>query len=218
MGVSIFIKDKLELFTISGELELELNKIGFPDYEYKIYLTLVKVCEGKMSEISKLSGVPYQKVYDVISMLERKGFVKVINKRPKRVKLIDPNISFEKYKQDIIEQIDRIQTKINNLFKENKRKGDQSTIIEGKRSVITFLRNKINEARTVKVVYPGIPKWLVNILRRFNGELYLVVKDEDMKKVKDLKGYIKFNNNVIARYIIFDDEISVIFTRTLYNC
>ncbi|TRM85855.1 TrmB family transcriptional regulator, partial [Sulfolobus sp. E3] len=54
---------------MSGELEEKLIKIGFSRYESKVYSTLTKICNAKMRELAELSGVPYQKVYDVVSRL-----------------------------------------------------------------------------------------------------------------------------------------------------
>ncbi|MCY0860702.1 MAG: TrmB family transcriptional regulator [Sulfolobaceae archaeon] len=199
---------------MSGELEEKLIKIGFSRYESKVYSSLTKLCNAKMRELAELSGVPYQKVYDVVSRLEKKGFVKVINGKPKRVKLIDPNISFENYKQTIIEQIDKIVAEINTITKDKSK--ERSTVIEGRRQVMSFVRNMISEAKILKVVYPKIPGWLIKLLRNFNGELYLVVKSEDMKKVKGLRGKIKYNDEVNAKFMIFNDEITVVFTDESY--
>ncbi|TRM86370.1 hypothetical protein DJ521_05720 [Sulfolobus sp. E3] len=138
----------------------------------------------------------------------------MINGKPKRVKLIDPNISFENYKQTIIEQIDKIVAEINTITKDKSK--ERSTVIEGRRQVMSFVKNMISEAKTLKVVYPRIPSWMVKLLRNFNGELYLVVRSEDMEKVKGLKGKIKYNDEVNSKFIIFNDEITAVFTDESY--
>ncbi len=199
---------------MSGELEEKLIKIGFSSYESKVYSSLTRLCNAKMRELAELSGVPYQKVYDVVSRLEKKGFVKVVNGRPKRVKLVDPNISFENYKQSIIEQIDKIVAEVNTITKDKSK--ERSTVIEGRRQVMSFVKNMISEAKILKIVYPRIPVWMTKLLREFNGKLYLVVRSEDMEKVKGLKGNIKYNDEVNTKFIIFNDEITAIFTDESY--
>ncbi|NON62280.1 TrmB family transcriptional regulator [Acidianus sp. RZ1] len=79
-----------------------LLKLGLTEYEARIYVILLKNCYMTMKDLSELSKVPYQRVYDVVKMLESKGLVKVIYRRPRKVKLIDPKIALPTYRDSIV--------------------------------------------------------------------------------------------------------------------
>ncbi|WP_052349453.1 helix-turn-helix domain-containing protein [Candidatus Acidianus copahuensis] len=49
-----------------------LLKLGLTEYEARIYVILLKNCYMTMKDLSELSKVPYQRVYDVVKMLEQR--------------------------------------------------------------------------------------------------------------------------------------------------
>jgi len=53
----------------------ELKKLGFNEYQAKIYTALVGLGVATASEISQSSGVPPNKVYSVIDSLKKRGLV-----------------------------------------------------------------------------------------------------------------------------------------------
>jgi len=53
----------------------ELKKLGFNEYQAKIYTALVGLGVATASEISQASGVPPNKVYSVIDTLKKRGLV-----------------------------------------------------------------------------------------------------------------------------------------------
>ncbi|MFW9921991.1 MAG: TrmB family transcriptional regulator [Candidatus Thorarchaeota archaeon] len=53
----------------------ELKKLGFNEYQAKIYTALVGLGVATASEISQASGVPPNKVYSVIDSLKKRGLV-----------------------------------------------------------------------------------------------------------------------------------------------
>jgi sugar-specific transcriptional regulator TrmB len=59
-----------------------LQELGLTDYEMKAYLSLLTDPGRQASEISKNSDVPVSKIYDVLSSLERKGWVESQHGRP----------------------------------------------------------------------------------------------------------------------------------------
>ena len=53
----------------------ELKKLGFNEYQAKVYTALVGLGVATASEISQASGVPPNKVYSVIDTLKKRGLV-----------------------------------------------------------------------------------------------------------------------------------------------
>lgn len=85
-----------------------LKKMGFREYEARVYATLASKKEATASEIHKLSGVPRTKVYEVLRTLESKGFVETIKSSPASFRAIDPEKVFEEYKQDFVNTVDTV--------------------------------------------------------------------------------------------------------------
>jgi len=77
-----------------------LRKLGLPSYEIKVFLTLLQAGQMKAREISKISGIPYGRIYDVLYSLEQKGLVSVIPSEPRIFAAIDSSIAIE----NLIEQ------------------------------------------------------------------------------------------------------------------
>lgn len=65
-------------------IEEKLKILNLNNYEIKAYLTLIHKGKSKASFISQDSGVPYGKIYDVLSSLENKGLVTIIPEDVKR--------------------------------------------------------------------------------------------------------------------------------------
>ncbi|MFX0073763.1 MAG: helix-turn-helix domain-containing protein, partial [Candidatus Hermodarchaeota archaeon] len=56
---------------IPDSVKESLRDIGLTDYEISIYLTLI--CKGPMDarELSEASGVPYSRIYNILTQLEK---------------------------------------------------------------------------------------------------------------------------------------------------
>lgn len=72
-----------------------LIRLGLNRYEAKAYVTLLIRGVATASEISDLSGIPYTRVYDVLSSLESKGFVVSVPGRPMKFQALDPDIALK---------------------------------------------------------------------------------------------------------------------------
>lgn len=79
---------------------MELKDFGLDAYESAAFVTLVKEGMCTAHVLSRSSGVPYGKVYPVLSSLEKKGFVQVFDGLPKRFAAVDPKIVFERVVED----------------------------------------------------------------------------------------------------------------------
>jgi len=73
-------------------LKEDLKLIDLTDYEVAVYLTLLK--EGPLTGtiLSKLSNVPHGKTYVTSSTLQKKGFITIMQEKPKIFQAINPDI------------------------------------------------------------------------------------------------------------------------------
>jgi sugar-specific transcriptional regulator TrmB len=62
-----------------------MESLGLTSYETKVYLSLLETGSMTASDISKRSGVPYSKIYEVLNSLEDKGWLESDSSRPQKL-------------------------------------------------------------------------------------------------------------------------------------
>lgn len=63
---------------------MDLQLIGLNSYESKAYETLVKFGKATANQISENSGVPYGRIYDTLSSLQRKKLISLVPSKTKQ--------------------------------------------------------------------------------------------------------------------------------------
>jgi len=94
-----------------------LQKLGLTKYESLAYITLLKLGTSKATDLTKESGIPHTRIYDVLSSLHRKGFVDIMHGTPRMYKPVNPELVFEKLKEEIINDIRVIKDALLELYK-----------------------------------------------------------------------------------------------------
>jgi HTH-type transcriptional regulator, sugar sensing transcriptional regulator len=69
---------------ISDKSRRAMESLGLTGYEIKAYLSILQEGPAIASDISKRSGVPYSKIYEVINSLEDKGWLESSSSRPQK--------------------------------------------------------------------------------------------------------------------------------------
>ena len=94
--------------SISDKSRKALDKIGLTSYEIRTFSSLLKTGELTASDLSQKSGVPYSKIYEVLGILEEKGWIGSDDSRPTKYFAKSPATGIETTKQ-----------KMESEFKEN---------------------------------------------------------------------------------------------------
>lgn len=100
------------------EIIEKLQKLGLTKYESLAYITLLKLGPSKATDITKESGIPHTRVYDVLSSLHRKGFVDVMQGSPRLYKPVNPEVVLEKIKEEIVQDIEGLKAAFLDLYRE----------------------------------------------------------------------------------------------------
>jgi sugar-specific transcriptional regulator TrmB len=74
----------------SEKIMRTLKDLGLTEYETRAYIALVSGGPTTAGNLSKLANVPYSRIYDVLSKLERKGWIEVQSGRPIRYRAKPP--------------------------------------------------------------------------------------------------------------------------------
>lgn len=80
---------------VSNSLTLEMQKLGFTDYEAKIYIQLFSLQPATAYELSKATGVPRANAYHAIESLTRKSAVQPVSEDPVRYIPVPPEVLLE---------------------------------------------------------------------------------------------------------------------------
>ncbi len=74
-----------------AELRDSLQRhVDMSEYESQVYLALVQDGKQSMRDLSEASGVPKQRVYDIVEELRERGFVELDDSYPKKAYAVDP--------------------------------------------------------------------------------------------------------------------------------
>ena len=89
--------------SVSDQTQKSLEKVGLTSYEIKSFVALIKSGENTASDLSKQCGVPYSKIYEVLGVLEEKGWIGSDKSRPTKYFAKSPNSALQTTKQRIEE-------------------------------------------------------------------------------------------------------------------
>ena len=87
--------------SISDKARKAMEKIGLTSYEIRTYSALLRSDELTASDLSQKSGVPYSKIYEVLGVLEEKGWISSDESRPTRYFAKSPSTGLNMTKQNM---------------------------------------------------------------------------------------------------------------------
>ncbi|HET8793132.1 MAG TPA: helix-turn-helix domain-containing protein [Nitrososphaeraceae archaeon] len=80
---------------ISDKSRKAMESLGLTSYEIKVYLSLLEQGSMTASDISKISGVPYSKIYEVLNSLDNKVWLESDSSRPQKFYPKSPSTALE---------------------------------------------------------------------------------------------------------------------------
>ena len=124
----------------------EMKKIGFSQYEAKAYLTLLGIWPSNGYMLSKESGIPRSKIYEVTNSLIKKHiiFEKKLEKGSVFIPL-EPENLISDIKKNYINIIDHVKKETTTLYS-NKKNKFESKVICGRTNIFNFISNMMKQA------------------------------------------------------------------------
>src|SRR4030067_1386736 len=94
----------------------KLKELGFSEYEAKAYTALVTENPLTAYEISKNTGIPSSKVYEVIRKLELKHMIQAIHGERSKIFIpVPPDEFVQNFRSSIDNNLHAVQTNLNNF-------------------------------------------------------------------------------------------------------
>lgn len=93
-----------------------LAELGLSEYEGKAYLSLLRESPATAYEISKHSGIPTSKIYEVLKKLTGKGMIALFqNEKTKRYIPVEPEIFLERHRSRTESVVKRLKQELTAL-------------------------------------------------------------------------------------------------------
>lgn len=140
-------------------MEEQLKELGLSEYEIKVYLALLKGGTLTGGAVSKFSGVPHGRTYEVLLKLADKGFVSITPFKPKLFKAVNPEISVKYTIQRKIEELNRLEKEILQNLKNiektpEKTTTEKITVLSGRKNVLPVIHHFYKTAdKYLKVMF-----------------------------------------------------------------
>ena len=124
----------------------DMKKLGFSEYECKAYLTLLEDYPLNGYALSKNSGIPRSRIYEVLENLIVKQMVFAQTEEKNRLYYpVEPDIFIKKLKENYQAVFSNISQHTSRLYK-TKKQDDKLVVIKGRQNIIDFLNLLIKGA------------------------------------------------------------------------
>ena len=212
--------------SVSDKTKKSLENIGLTSYEIRSYTTLLKEGEINASEISEKSSVPYSKIYEVLGILEEKGWIGSDDSRPTKYFAKSPTTALETTKQstenEFLKNQSVILTELTSLYeKSGTSEKPDIWVISGAMNIVGKIMELVENCRSeVLIAIPQageeIVKQSLPKLRQLNEKgvkITILTSDKlDKESVKAISriAKIKIKSGLFGGGIISDKRYVVI--------
>jgi sugar-specific transcriptional regulator TrmB len=201
-------------------MENEAKLLGLNSYEFRAYQALIRLGKATAPKISKLSSVPSSRVYDILSSLESKGYIKTINDKVKYFIASDPIevIKLIRNKKKELENLEIEFGKLEQIY--DTREDEPVIVVKGNRNFHRLIKEKPDAKKyryTIKYNSMINPEWIQGYKSKLKKKVdikNLVRFDEQTKKNvmkwKDVLPEIKAIENEGVLMSLIDDHYVMI--------
>ncbi len=125
-----------------------MKRLGFSEYEVKAYLSLLEAYPVNGYGLSKVSGIPRSRIYEVLSSLEEKQLVfKEVVDEATMYYPLEPDLLVEKLRRDMGQILSHVESFTKKRY--SAKKEDQRMItITGYEEILSFVELIIKRAQT----------------------------------------------------------------------
>lgn len=204
-----------------------LRELGLTDYETRAYIALLERGVLTASQVSENAGVPYSKVYETLTSLERKGWIEAESGRPGRYFPKAPSEALATVKlqlEDKVKVWEKIISSELQPFYEKReiREKPDIWILRGEFSTIAKLREMLEKTKNeLMVAAPIFPKALTDsvipVLRQLQSTnvkiLFMVSKQATAWNLKELESVaeVRVRDQMFGGGVIVDGKEAILF-------
>jgi sugar-specific transcriptional regulator TrmB len=197
-----------------------LGHLGLSEYESRAYIALVALGSGSANSVAEIGQIPRTSAYKTMLSLERKGFVKVKQGRPRSFSPVPPGELSERYISDVRETFGRLES-VKDILSE---RGVPQLVytVMGKDRVFEKIGEMIDKSESNFIISsPSFPEIRKRLGKRFASALTrgVVVKVITSPFVKVPKGMqVVRRKSLIATDVISDGKTALLAAPDLSAC
>jgi len=162
---------------ISQDTRKVLRELGLTDYETRAYLALLKEGALTASQVSENAEVPYSKVYETLTSLERKGWIETEQGRPTRYYPKAPSEALAAIKLQLDDKVrtweKTILDELEPFYERREiREKPDIWILRGEFNTLAKLKEMVEKTRNeLMIAAPFLPKALVDVAENMITQL-----------------------------------------------
>lgn len=156
---------------INPQLISNLEKLGLTENEAKAYVGLVSLREATAREIHELTNVPRAKVYELLKVLAKKGYLEVRQGTPTYFRAVDPKQIIGKIKDEFLDCATETLNQLNELSYELP-KSSPVWCIQSEWGIKNRIREILAGAKEELIIFSSSPEYL----QEFEAELQKLAK------------------------------------------
>lgn len=205
---------------LNPQLIRNLERLGLTENEAKAYVGLVSLREATASEVHQLTSVPRAKIYEILKMLAKKGYLEVRQGSPTYFRAVDPKQVIGKIKDEFIKCTVETLDQFNELSYELP-KISPVWCIQSDWGIKNRIREILNGVKEELIIFSSSPEFLQEFeadLKKLEKtcRLTLIVNELDKFKLLpfDFKEIAKelseFMNNIVIDGVPYNEEFFMI--------
>lgn len=209
------------MFTqINPQLISNLEKLGLTENEAKAYIGLVSLREGTAREIHELTNVPRAKIYEILKVLAKKGFLEVRQGSPIHYRAVDPKQVIGKIKDEFINCAIETLDQLNELGYELP-KTSPVWCIQSDWGIKNRIREILAGVKEELIVFSSSPEFLKEFETELKGlektcNLIIIVNEIDRFRSlpfefkETTKEFADFLDNIVIEGVRYNEELFLI--------
>ncbi|MEK6957853.1 MAG: helix-turn-helix domain-containing protein [archaeon] len=130
----------------------EIKKLGLNEYEAKVYRSLLSMGKSSAVALSRSASVPRARVYDVLSTLEKKGFVVKSVSKPIEFVAVSPSKVFEGLARSRnerlvkeLKELEGVAFSLENSSKESDFGSEQAWVVDGRHNIYSLISQELEK-------------------------------------------------------------------------
>lgn len=205
---------------INPQLISNLEKLGLTENEAKAYVGLVSLREATAREVHELTNVPRAKIYEILKVLAKKGFLEVRQGTPTYFRAVDPKQVIGKIKDELLNCVIEALDQLNELSYELP-KTSPVWCIQSEWGIKNRIREIFNEAKEELIIFSSNPEFVKEFeteLQKLEKTCRLIFIVDELEKFRFLpfefqeiaKEFKEFIDNIIVDGVKYNEEFFMI--------
>ncbi|KKG16230.1 transcriptional regulator [Methanosarcina sp. 2.H.T.1A.6] len=205
---------------LNPQLIHNLERLGLTENEAKAYVGVVSLRETTAREVHELTNVPRAKIYEVLKVLAKKGYLEIRQGSPTYFRAVDPKQVIGKIKDEFINCAIEALDQLNELSYELP-KTSPVWCIQSEWGIKNRIREILSGVKEELIVFASSPE----ILQEFEADLKklektcrltFIVNELDRFKLlpfefrETTKEFSDFMNNIVIDGLQYDEQFFMI--------